>query len=134
MNEYTVFPLCTPSRASFFTGKYTMQHGCKFVDMPNHMKPDQWSYIKTLKDSGYVIGLAGKNHCFNEEYMDKYFDFREEYSHFGKTHGTFAKKDKEIYKYRHTEKRPGFKPSAPDHEGAILTKKNRDIDLSMYRE
>ncbi len=120
-NEYTVSPLCTPSRASFFTGKYTMQHGCKFVDMPNHMTPDQWSYIETLKDAGYVIGLAGKNHCFNDEYMEKYFDYREEYGHFGKMYGTFIKKDSAIYEYRHTEKRPDFKPSAPDHEGAILS-------------
>ena len=52
LNNHTVSPLCTPSRASFFTGKYTMQHGCKFVDMPNHMTPDQWSYINTLRDSG----------------------------------------------------------------------------------
>jgi arylsulfatase A-like enzyme len=121
VNNYTVSPLCTPSRASFFTGKYTMQHGCKFVDMPNHMKPDQWSYIKTLDDAGYVIGLAGKNHCFNDEYMEKYFDFREEYSHFGKLHGTFKKKDQEIYDYRHDEKRPDFQPSVPDHEGVILS-------------
>jgi arylsulfatase len=121
VNNYTVSPLCTPARASFFTGKYTMQHGCKFVDMPNHMSADQWTYIETLKDAGYVIGLAGKNHCFNDEFMDKYFDFREEYSHFGKQYGTFIKKDSAIYTYRHSEKRPDFKPSAPDHDGAILS-------------
>ena len=120
-DDYCVSPICTPSRASFWTAKYTMQHGCKFVDMPNHMKPDQWSYINTLRDAGYVIGLAGKNHCFNDEYMEKFFDFREEYSHFGKIHGTFTKKDREIYDYRHDEKRPDFKPSAPDHDGAILS-------------
>ncbi len=119
-NDYTVSPLCTPSRASFFTGKYTMQHGCKFVDMPNHMKPDQWSYIETLKDSGYVIGLAGKNHVFNDEYMEKYFDYREEYTHFGKIHGEMIKKDKEIYDYRHNEQRPEFRHEAPDHKGGVL--------------
>jgi len=120
-NVYTVSPLCTPSRASFFTGKYTMQHGCKFVDMPNHMSPDQWSYINTLRDSGYVIGLAGKNHCFNDEYMEEFFDYREEYTHFGKNHGTFIKKDKEIFEYRHNDPRPEFRSKAPDHEGSILS-------------
>lgn len=121
LNNYAVSPLCTPSRASFFTGKYTMQHGCKFVDMPNHMTPNQWSYINTLRDSGYVIGLAGKNHCFNDEYMEQFFDYREEYTHFGKIHGEMIRKDKEVYEYRHTEKRPDFQPSAPDHEGTILS-------------
>lgn len=133
-NVYTVSPLCTPSRASFFTGKYTMQHGCKFVDMPNHMKADQWSYINTLRDKGYVIGLAGKNHCFNDEYMEKFFDYREEYSHFGKMHGTFIKKDQEIYDYRHSEKRPDFKPSAPDHDGAILSEGLIDGPLPFKEE
>jgi arylsulfatase len=119
-NNYTVSPLCTPSRASFFTGKYTMQHGCKFVDMPNHMKAHQWSYLNTLREAGYVIGLAGKNHCFNDEYMEKFFDYREEYTHFGKIHGEMIKKDKEIYEYRHTDPRPEFRGSTPDQGSGIL--------------
>jgi len=121
VNNYTVSPLSTPSRASFFTGKYTMQNGCKFVDMPNHMSVKQWSYIESLKDAGYVIGLSGKNHCFDDEYMEKFFDFREEYSHFGKLYGTMTESDQAIYDYRHDEKRPDFKPSAPDHDGVILS-------------
>lgn len=119
-NHYTVSPLSTPSRASFFTGKYTSQHGCKFVDMPNHMKVDQWSYLNTLRDAGYIIGLAGKNHCFNDEYMEKFFDYREEYTHFGKIHGKMIKKDKEIYEYRHTDPRPDFSGDTPDQGSGIL--------------
>ncbi len=119
VNDYTVSPLSTPSRASFFTGKYTMQHGCKFVDMPNHMKPGQWSYLETLKDAGYIIGLAGKNHCFNDEYMESMFDYREEYTHFGKIHGDVTEQDKVVAEYLHTEKRPEFKSNTPD-QGEVL--------------
>lgn len=118
-NEYTVSPLCTPSRGSFWTGQYTMKHKCDFVTMDKHMPPDQWSYIDTLKKNGYVIGLAGKNHIFNDEFMDKYFDFREEYTHFGKIHGMMIKSDQAVYDYRHDEKRPGFQGKTPD-QGSVL--------------
>lgn len=120
VNDYTVSPLCTPSRASFFTGKYTMEHGCKFVDMDNHMKPDQWSFVHTLKNAGYIIGLAGKNHVFNDEFADKYFDYWEEYTHFGKRRGTITEKDKEIWDYRHTDPRKNFDGATPDQGKGIL--------------
>lgn len=118
-NTYCVSPICTPSRGSLWTGQYVLKHGCNFVTMDKHMPPDQWSYIDTLKNNGYVIGLSGKNHIFNDEFMDRYFDFREEYTHFGKNYGTMTKSDQAVYDYRHDEKRPEFKSETPD-QGSVL--------------
>ena len=118
-NTYTVSPFCTPSRGSFFTGQYTMKHKRDFVTMDKHMPPDQWSYIQDLKESGYTIALAGKNHIFNDEFMDEHFDFREEYTHFGKNHGTITPSDQAVYDYRHDEKRPEFQGETPD-QGSVL--------------
>jgi len=118
-DAYTVSPLCTPSRGSFWTGQYTMKHKCDFVTMDKHMPPTQWSYIQTLKEQGYTIGIAGKNHIFNDDYMAKYFDSWEEYTHFGKNHGTMTPGDKAEFDYRHDEKRPEFKGKTPD-QGSVL--------------
>lgn len=118
-NVYTVSPLCTPSRGSFWTGQYVMKHKRDFVTMDKHMPPSQWSYIDDLKNNGYVIGLAGKNHIFNDEYWPKYFDFWEEYTHFGKRKGTITASDQAVYDYRHDEKRPEFQGETPD-QGSVL--------------
>lgn len=118
-NEYCVSPLCTPSRGSFWTGQYTLKHKCDFVTMAKHMPVDQWSYVNTLKERGYIVGLAGKNHVFNDDYMEKFFDYREEYTHFGKIHGTVTASDQQVYDYRHDEKRPEFQGKTPD-QGSVL--------------
>jgi arylsulfatase A-like enzyme len=51
--------------------------------------------------------------------MEEYFDYREEYTHFGKIHGTIIESDKAVYKYRHTDDRAGFQAKTPD-QGTVL--------------
>ncbi len=61
LNTFCQSPICTPSRASFLTGKYASTvHGCSNGN-------DRWSeaaplVTKLLSDSGYCCGLAGKLH------------------------------------------------------------------------
>ncbi len=118
-NEFTVAPICTPSRTSFFTGKYIIRTGNVFNGDEHHLQPDDWSFIEPLKKAGYIIGLAGKNHTFSEGFFNKYFDYREESSHFGKIHGEISKEDKEVRTYLTKDSRKGFEKSKMLLEGLV---------------
>ncbi len=104
-NAYCVSPLCVPSRVSFFTGQYVHRTRSVSNAMKCHIGLAQASFIRILKENGYKVGLAGKNHAFTDEYLGKWFDYREEYGHHGKTHGTITETDKKIAEWRRTEKR-----------------------------
>ena len=62
-NAYVTTSICSPSRASMFTGLYPHQHGC--------LGMGQWGYRvlrgapllpNLLKEQGYRTGLIGKDH------------------------------------------------------------------------
>ncbi len=64
---YTSVPLCTPARASIFTGKYPHKHGLLYnATYESYGRPelvDASSMITTpLKDAGYHCGYIGKWH------------------------------------------------------------------------
>jgi len=59
-NCYVNNPICTPSRASIFTGKHLPGHG---VYRLNDMLPkDEVVFTKRLQDVGYQTALIGKLH------------------------------------------------------------------------
>jgi len=59
-NCYVQNPVCSPSRASLFTGKYPSNHGlyANGVPLPAHQR----MFTRTLADAGYDCGMIGKQH------------------------------------------------------------------------
>ncbi len=57
---YVQNTICSPSRASLFTGMYARNHGlwANGVAMPDHRK----MFTRVLADAGYDCGMVGKQH------------------------------------------------------------------------
>ena len=59
-NCYVQNPVCSPSRASLFTGKYVSNHGLYANGVP--LPSDQTMFTRTLSNAGYDCGMIGKQH------------------------------------------------------------------------
>ncbi|MGC6566785.1 MAG: sulfatase-like hydrolase/transferase [Akkermansiaceae bacterium] len=74
--------ICTPSRASFFSGQYERRHGVNF-NSGTAMSESAWEkcYPVQLRKSGYFTGYIGKNHLpvgpkgYKTGLMDGSFDY-----------------------------------------------------------
>jgi arylsulfatase A-like enzyme len=59
-NAYCQAPLCGPSRASFYTGRYMSSHGVMANQDPTRI--DELTIADYLKPAGYLSALVGKTH------------------------------------------------------------------------
>ena len=92
-NAYTPSPVCSPARASFWTGLYPSQHGIHdWIDEKTY--PKRWlperipTLASLLHDSGYRTGFIGKWHCGQSWVAQPGFDFyvgenKDQYPHRG---------------------------------------------------
>jgi choline-sulfatase len=69
---YTVAPICTPSRYSFFSSRYAHVHGA--VDNSTPTREPQVLLPALLKHHGYQTAISGKLHFLPKEH-DHSFDF-----------------------------------------------------------
>lgn len=69
---YTVAPICTPSRYSFFTGRYAHVHGA--TDNSTPTREPQVLLPTILKHAGYQTAISGKLH-FLPANLDYDFDY-----------------------------------------------------------
>ncbi|HUV71054.1 MAG TPA: sulfatase-like hydrolase/transferase [Terracidiphilus sp.] len=93
-NAFTPCPVCSPARASFFTGRMPSQHG---IHDWLEEKKDSYAYpwlkgqtliSEPLHRAGYHTGLVGKWHCgegrFPHPGFDSWFSFWDaQYPHLG---------------------------------------------------
>lgn len=121
-NAFCCSPLCVPSRVGFFTGQYPHRTGSTGNGKEHHIQGGDWSFLNELKDKGYALGLVGKNHAFHDAYLAEHFSFREEYSHWGKTHGEIREEDREVTSWLSMAGGPGKRmPDGKLMEGLIET-------------
>ena len=59
-NCYVQNPVCSPSRATLFTGKYVASHGLYANGVP--LPENQTMFTRTLANAGYDCGMIGKQH------------------------------------------------------------------------
>jgi len=80
-NAFTTCPVCSPARASFFTGRMPSQHGIHdWIDESINKPPypslqGQVLISDLLKKAGYHTGLVGKWHCGEDKDPHSGFDY-----------------------------------------------------------
>ena len=80
---YACTPVCSPSRATYYTGKLPSSHGIQDFLLPEdsfgpRSQPfldGQVTFADVLKENGYICGLVGKWHLGMDDKAQAGFDF-----------------------------------------------------------
>jgi arylsulfatase len=69
---FTPYPVCVPARVAFWTGRWPHLTGS--FNNTNYLQPGETHLLQLLRGAGYATALVGKNHCFTEPDLARYFD------------------------------------------------------------
>lgn len=74
-NAFCTVPLCSPSRASYLTGRYSyiLGNGERAPDgLDSELRPDDTIFPEYLKAAGYVTRQVGKCHVGTQKFIDAF--------------------------------------------------------------